>query len=207
MSAELSTHNRIHLLADMTTGLSDGIVVLLALVSGLGRVVENINSLYIASIVAIITGAAAIAISRYFTEKEGVEENAHEQHEIESLKYLGLTETTRMEIAAEMQKEEKSEFEKLVDASVDIAEAKKSALNIALFYAIGGLFPLLPYILINDRQSAFISSAVIAVLCLVLVGYIKALERNRGIAAEIFRQSITGILAATAGYLLGGVFL
>lgn len=203
---EQVTYKRIHLLADMTTGLSDGIVVLFALTSGLGRVVEDISSLYTAAIVAIFLGAAAIALSRYFTEKEGIEEG-HEPHEIESLQHLGLSERTQLEIAAEMQKEEKSEFEKIVDASANIAEAKKSAINIAIFYAIGGLFPLLPFVLISDRQNTFISSAVISVLCLVLVGYIKAQERSRNIVEEILRQSITGILAGAAGYFLGGIFL
>ncbi len=207
MTEQLSTHKRMHLLADMTTGLSDGIIVLLALTSGLGRVVEDINSLYTAAIIAICLGAIAIAVSRYFTEKEGIDEGAHEQHEMESLQHLGLSESTRLEIAAEMQKEEKSEFEKIVDASADIAGAKKSAVNIAIFYAIGGLFPLLPFVLIGDRQNAFISSVVISVLCLVLVGYIKALERSRNIVEEILRQSITGVLAGAAGYFLGGIFL
>lgn len=191
----------------MTVGLSDGIIVLLALTAGLGRVVSEISTIYIAAAIAILVGSISIAVSRYYTEKEGMEDAGHDHHDTIALQDLGFREQTLLEITSEMQKEEKSEFEKVVDASIDIQDARKSAANIALFYAVGGLFPLIPYMLVADRATAFIASAIVSVLCLVLVGYIKAVERSRGILSEILRQSIAGILAASAGYFLGGIFL
>jgi VIT1/CCC1 family predicted Fe2+/Mn2+ transporter len=201
-----STNKTAHLLADMTNGLSDGIVVLLALTAGLGRVVEDINSLYIAAGIAILVGSISIAVSRYFSEKEGVEDD-HAEHEAASLAHLGFSEQTRREIEAEMQQEEKSEVEKLLDQEIDVTEAKKSGANMALFYILGGLFPLLPYVMMEDRQMAFICSAIIAVLCLALVGYIKSVVYERNIIAEMSRLCITGALAGGAGYILGGIFL
>jgi VIT1/CCC1 family predicted Fe2+/Mn2+ transporter len=88
----------------------------------------------------------------------------------------------------------------------DPQRAKKSALNIGLSYAVGGLVPLSPYFFTDVPQEALRYSVVMTLLCLFIFGWFKS--RITGVHAfwGAFRITMIGALAAAAAFGVAWIF-
>ncbi|MEO5500795.1 MAG: VIT1/CCC1 transporter family protein [Ginsengibacter sp.] len=226
MSTKIASHHEEHLessdlLRDVVIGMSDGLTVPFALAAGLTGAVSNSSIIVIAGIAEIVAGSIAMGLGGYLagrTEQDHYDsELKREYEEVERVpekekdevkeffEKIGLSEELQIKATEEIAQDKKQwvdfmmKFELGLDAP-DPKRATKSALNIGISYAVGGIIPLSPYFFINDSREALKFSAFATLLCLFIFGYFKS--KITGIPA--FRGAVKvmmiGALAAGAAY-------
>ena len=80
--------------------------------------------------------------------------------------------------------------------------ASRSAATIAISYVVGGLVPLLPYMLSTSMHAALTYSIVITLLALLLFGGVKGSLTGAGVVRSALQTVVIGGLAAGVAYLL-----
>ncbi len=88
----------------------------------------------------------------------------------------------------------------------DTKRATKSALNIGLSYAVGGLVPLSPYFFVDTPLQALEVSAILTLLCLFIFGYFKSKITGVNPWWGAFRVTLIGALAASAAFGVAKLF-
>ncbi|MEP6846078.1 MAG: VIT1/CCC1 transporter family protein, partial [Panacibacter sp.] len=88
----------------------------------------------------------------------------------------------------------------------DPKRATKSALNIGVSYAVGGIIPLSPYFFIKDSAEALQISVVATVICLFVFGYFKSKVTGVPVIAGALKVMLIGALAAGAAYGVASLF-
>ncbi|CAI0383384.1 unnamed protein product [Linum tenue] len=80
--------------------------------------------------------------------------------------------------------------------------AIQSAATIAASYAVGGLFPLLPYMVISSATHAVIASVVVTLAALLLFGYVKAYFTgdDKAPIKSALQTAFVGAMASAAAY-------
>jgi predicted membrane protein (TIGR00267 family) len=92
-------------------------------------------------------------------------------------------------------------FELGLEAPVP-GRARRSALTIALSYIIGGMIPLLSYILISDIHTALYTSVAITLAALFVFGYVKGRFTGLNPLKGALQTVFIGGLAAGAAFLI-----
>jgi predicted membrane protein (TIGR00267 family) len=88
----------------------------------------------------------------------------------------------------------------------DINRAKKSAFNIGLSYVVGGIVPLIPYIITDEPMQGFIGSVIITTVALLIFGYIKSKVTGQHPFKGALKTTLVGLLAASAAYFVAKLF-
>ncbi|MCO5576084.1 hypothetical protein L7F22_029891 [Adiantum nelumboides] len=84
----------------------------------------------------------------------------------------------------------------------DPRRALRSGLTIASSYIIGGLIPLLPYMVVQDMRVSLLYSIGVTLLALLAFGYVKgALNGTRAICSAIHTAAV-GALASSAAFVI-----
>ena len=157
------------LIRDVVIGMSDGLTVPFALAAGLTGAVTSSSIIVIAGIAEIVAGSIAMGLGGYLAGKTELDhynnELKREYEEVERIPEMekkevkdffaniGLSEEIQDMASEEIAKDKKQwvdfmmKFELGLDKP-DPARAKKSALNIGISYAVGGIIPLSPYFFI-----------------------------------------------------------
>ena len=124
---------------------------------------------------------------------------------------LGLSEDIQLKATEEIAKDKKQwvdfmmKFELGLDKP-DPQRAKKSAFNIGLSYAVGGIIPLSPYFFIDNSRVALKFSVVATLICLFVFGYFKSKITGVPILSGAFKVMIIGALAAAAAFSVALLF-
>jgi len=215
------------MLTDIVIGMSDGLTVPFALAAGLSGAVDSTSIIVIAGIAEIAAGSIAMGLGGYLAGKT---ENDHynseqkrEYYEVEHLRdremeetkeffaNIGLSEELQEQAAEEVAKDRDKwvEFMMKYELGLDKPDPKratKSALNIGLSYAAGGLVPLSPYFFIDTPTTALKFSAAITLLCLFVFGWFKS--RITGVNAlwGAVRVTLIGAMAAAAAFGVAKIF-
>jgi VIT1/CCC1 family predicted Fe2+/Mn2+ transporter len=214
-------------LRDVVIGMSDGLTVPFALAAGLTGAVANSSIVVIAGIAEIVAGSIAMGLGGFLAGKT---ENDHynselkrEYEEVEKVpevekkevrdffQNLGLSEDIQLKATEEIAKEKKQwvdfmmKFELGLDKP-DPQRAKKSAFNIGLSYAVGGIIPLSPYFFIDNSRVALKFSVVATLICLFVFGYFKSKITGVPILSGAFKVMIIGALAAAAAFSVALLF-
>ena len=84
----------------------------------------------------------------------------------------------------------------------DRRRAPLSALTIGGSYVVGGLVPLIPYMLISDSARALYFSAASTLLALFVFGAVKAALTGVSWVSSAIQTILTGGIAATAAFLI-----
>jgi len=212
-----------HTVRDIVIGMSDGLTVPFALAAGLSGVGASTNIVVTAGLAEIAAGAIAMGLGGYLAAKTDLEhylaERTREQRETERIpeeeeeevaqvfRHYGLAEEQIGPLVAAI----RSDPDRWVDFMMrfelgleppDPVRARKSAFTIGLAYVIGGLIPLLPYMLLEHIRAALTASALITPATLFLFGYIKG--RMTGILpwrSALQTVFIGGLAAAVAFFL------
>jgi VIT1/CCC1 family predicted Fe2+/Mn2+ transporter len=87
----------------------------------------------------------------------------------------------------------------------DPSRAIASALTIACSYILGGLVPLLPYILIDNAVIALKVSAIFTLIALFGFGYVKGNFTGAKPLRSAIQTSLIGGLAATAAFAIAQI--
>ncbi len=209
------------LLRDVVIGMSDGLTVPFALAAGLAGAATSSSIIVIAGIAEIVAGSIAMGLGGYLagqTEEDHYQsELKREFDEVERIPEmekkevkdffgnLGLSEDVQLRATEEIAKDKKQwvdfmmKFELGLDKP-DPKRARKSALNIGLSYAVGGIIPLSPYIFFSDSIEALKFSVAATLICLFIFGYFKSKITGVPVLSGAFRVMLIGALAAAAAF-------
>ncbi|MGN6292872.1 MAG: VIT1/CCC1 transporter family protein [Chitinophagaceae bacterium] len=233
METELSSsHPEKHLrssdlLTDVVIGMSDGLTVPFALAAGLSGAVSNTSIIVIAGIAEIAAGSIAMGLGGYLAGKTEIDhyeaELRRENEEVDTVPEkekeevreffanIGLSEEMQRKAADEISKDKKQwvDFMMKYELGLDKPDPKratKSALNIGLSYAVGGLVPLSPYFFIEIPSEALKISAIITLACLFVFGFFKSRITGVNPWAGALRVTVIGALAAAAAFGVARLF-
>jgi VIT1/CCC1 family predicted Fe2+/Mn2+ transporter len=212
---------------DVVIGMADGLTVPFALAAGLSGVVASTHLVVIAGLAEIAAGSIAMGLGGYLAsrgdsehyaserkreEMEIVERTRDEEEEIyEIFEEYGVERTASESVLQALKRNPKAWVDFMMRFELGLEEpqphrARQSAVTIAFSYVVGGLVPLLPYILLNSSSRALVASAVITLLALLIFGAIKGRLTGAGTWRSGLQTVSIGGLAAGAAYGLARLF-
>jgi len=207
--------------------MSDGLTVPFALAAGLSGAVSSTGIIVIAGIAEIAAGSIAMGLGGYLAGKTEIDhynsELKREYEEVELVpekekeevreffSHLGLSEEVQKQAVEEIAKDKKKWVDFMMKYELGLDEpdpkrATKSALNIGLSYAVGGLVPLSPYFFTNTPLDALKYSATITLLCLFIFGYFKSRMTGVHPLKGALKVMLIGAVAASAAYGVAKIF-
>jgi VIT1/CCC1 family predicted Fe2+/Mn2+ transporter len=208
---------------DVIIGMSDGLTVPFALSAGLSSIFVSSGHILAAGLVQLVAGAITLGLGGYYAEKSEMEhyqpvpvdlQESSADPELMEIKHffsnLGLSEEIQQKAMEEMSKDKRtwSDFARKFDLGFsrpDGKRAAKSAFNIAVFYILGGLIPLIPYIFFNDVMTGLKISVLITVIAMFIFGYMKGAIHGNNPWGSALRMMITGALAAGCAFSIAGI--
>jgi len=214
-------------LTDVVIGMSDGLTVPFALAAGLTGAVSNSSIIVIAGIAEIVAGSIAMGLGGYLAGKTEHDhynsELKREYEEVERIpemekkevrdffENLGLSEEIQVKATEEIAKDKKQWVDFMMRFELglekpDPRRATKSALNIGLSYAVGGIIPLSPYFFIADSKEALKFSVVATLICLFVFGYFKSKITGVPVLSGALKVTLIGALAAAAAFSVALLF-
>lgn len=228
----MSTHKEQHLrnsdfLTDIVIGMSDGLTVPFALAAGLSGAAASTSIIVIAGIAEIAAGSIAMGLGGYLAGKteqdhyqtelkrEYEEVDTMPEKEKEEVKTffanIGLSEEMQVKAVEEIARDRDQWVAFMMKHELglekpDPRRATKSALNIGLSYAIGGLVPLSPYFFTAHPIDGLKISAVLTLLFLFILGFFKSRITGVNPWAGALRVTLIGALAATAAFGVARLF-
>lgn len=84
--------------------------------------------------------------------------------------------------------------------------ALRSAMTIAISYIMGGLVPLLPYMVIPVATEAVLASVVLTLVALILFGFAKGYFTGNQPFKSAIQTAFIGAIASAAAYSIAKVF-
>lgn len=210
---------------DIVIGMSDGLTVPFALAAGLSGAVKSLHIIVLAGLSEIAAGAIAMGLGGYLAargdaeyyrserlreEREVVERRRDEEEEIyEIFDAYGVERQEAAPVLAALQRNPTAWVDFMMRFELGLEEphpgrALQSAATIAASYILGGLVPLLPYMLGNP-STALPASVIITLLALLLFGAVKGRVTGAGALRSALETAIIGGLAAAAAFGLAHV--
>jgi VIT1/CCC1 family predicted Fe2+/Mn2+ transporter len=205
-------------------GANDGLVSILSLVMGVAGANLPSHDVLIAGVAGLLAGAGSMALGEWLSvqssrelyehqikiEAEEIEHGPEEEQEELSLIYQskGLPEGRAREMAAHMIADRNNILDTLAREELGIdpeelgGSAYVAALTSFLLFALGAIFPILPFAFLSGNTAIYTSMAVSAV-ALFLVGAAITLMTGRNVWYSGFRQVLIGLAAAILTYGVG----
>jgi VIT1/CCC1 family predicted Fe2+/Mn2+ transporter len=177
----------------------------------------------VAGLAEIAAGSIAMGLGGFLAAKSDAEhyehELAREKKEVgmipeaeasevsEVFESYGLTKEESQPIVAALRQKPEAWVNFMMRFELGLGEPRPgralgSALTIAGAYAIGGLVPLFPYMLLTQLHSAFLLSVTVTLLALFVFGYVKGRYTGAAPMRGAIQTLIIGALAAGAAYLI-----
>ena len=175
---------------DIVIGMADGLTVPVALAAGLSGAISSLHIIVLAGLAEIAAGAIAMGLGGYLAargdaehyrnerlreEREVVERRQDEEEEIyQVFNAYGVERHEAAPVLAALQRNPSAWVDFMMRFELGLEEpqagrALRSALTIASAYVLGGLVPLLPYML-GTAHTALPASVGITLLALLLFG-------------------------------------
>jgi VIT1/CCC1 family predicted Fe2+/Mn2+ transporter len=224
----LHHHHEHHLtssasLRDFVLGMSDGLTVPFALAAGLSGAVDSTWLIVIAGVAEIVAGSISMGLGGYLAAKtEHDHYHSERQREFKEVECLPQVEAKEVaDILREFGVPEeqvpvvvdgiRQHPAKWVDFMMkfelgleqpDPGRLVKSPLIIGGAYAIGGLVPLVPYMLMSRITPALHASIAISLITLIAFGAFKAHYTGQKMLKGALQTATTGSLAAAAAYAI-----
>jgi len=212
---------------DVVIGMADGLTVPFALAAGLSAAVSSTSVVVTAGLAEIAAGAIAMGLGGYLAARTDAQhfasEMKREQWEIEHKKDFEIGEVREIFAGYGLAGAElnsvvtaiTSDRSRWIDFMMrfelglekpDPRRAPISAATIAVSYLIGGLIPLLPYMLTHNIADALKVSVLTTAVALLIFGAVKGhfTGLNRWISAG--QTLLVGGLAAAAAFWLAHLF-
>lgn len=215
------------LLRDVVIGMSDGLTVPFALAAGLSGAITSSDIIVIAGCAEIVAGSIAMGLGGYLagkTEQEHYGSELHrEEEEVERtpdlekqevkdfFAHIGLSEDLQNLATEEIAKDKQQWVDFMMKFELglekpDPKRATKSALNIGVAYAAGGIIPLSPYFFIEHSANALPYSVAATLACLFIFGFFKSKITGVPVWLGAFKMMIIGAIAAGAAFAVALLF-
>jgi VIT1/CCC1 family predicted Fe2+/Mn2+ transporter len=208
---------------DVVIGMADGLTVPFALAAGISGAIAASHIVVTAGIAELAAGGIAMGVGGYLAARTDVEhyqsERAREERETrelpdvekreidEILERYGINPDVRTKVVDDISADAHRWVEFMMKFELGLEEpdprrALRSALTIGASYVVGGLVPLVPYMLVGDAREALVISAIVTLIALFVFGFVKG--RLTGISP--FRGGLqtllTGGIAAAVAFAL-----
>jgi len=212
---------------DVVIGMADGLTVPFALAAGLSAAVTSTGIIVTAGLAEVAAGAIAMGLGGYLAARTDAEhyaaEEAREGYEIDHLrdreireietifKEYGLRGKALNSVVTAMTSNRQRwiDFMMRFELGLERPNPKRapiSAGTIAASYLVGGLIPLVPYMLTSEINKALqisVGTTAIALLCFgAIKGHFTGVNRFKAAAQTL----LVGGLAAGAAYWLAHLF-
>jgi vacuolar iron transporter family protein len=208
---------------DLALGMADGLTVPFALAAGLTGAIDTTWIIVVAGLAEITAGTIAMGLGGYLAAKSDAEhyesERRREQREVrdkpqaEAAEVLEVLESygVKAEAAAPLVEALRRNPEGWVDFMMrfelglerpDPRRALISAMTIGGAYALGGLIPLWPYMVLSRATAALTVSAAVTLVALLGFGYIKGRFTGAPPARSAALTMLVGGLAAGAAFAI-----
>ena len=208
------------LVRDIVIGMADGLTVPFALAAGLSGAVHSTHLVVLAGLAEIAAGSIAMGLGGFLAaqgdaqhyaserlreEREIIERTRDEEEEIyEIFDAYGVDRPAATPVLEALKQNPKAWVDFMMRFELGLEEpqrgrAGRSAVTIAVSYVIGGIIPLLPYMLMADGYAALKISVVTTVLALLVFGAVKGRTTGTGaLKSSLQTAAIGGIAAAVA---------
>ncbi len=212
---------------DVVIGMSDGLTVPFALAAGLSAAVTSTNIVVTAGMAEVAAGAIAMGLGGYLAARTDRDhfraELAREKDEIvklperevnevrEVLGEFGLTGAPLEAVVRAITADEErwAKFMMRFELGLDEPDPKRamtSAFTIGGSYIVGGLVPLLPYMVFGTMAAALKASVVSTGIALMIFGAIKGHFTGMNKLSAGLQTLVVGGLAAAAAFALARAF-
>jgi VIT1/CCC1 family predicted Fe2+/Mn2+ transporter len=205
-------------------GANDGLVTNLSLIMGVAGAASSNKGIIIAGIAGLLAGAFSMALGEWLSVQSSRELNQR-QIDIETEEMENSPEEEMLELALIYQAKgmEKAEAEKMAqkvfenkESAVDTlireelgldsqelgGSAWEAALTSFILFAIGALFPLIPFLFISHFHPVLLSLGI-STLAMFFLGAVITIYTGKNIFYSAFRQILFGLLAAGLVYGIG----
>jgi VIT1/CCC1 family predicted Fe2+/Mn2+ transporter len=220
-----AAHSEFHFLAsdtvrDVVIGMSDGLTVPFALAAGLTGATVGSSVIVTAGLAEIAAGAVAMGLGGYLAARTDAEHyRAEYRRELRETEETPDEERREVRLILTEQGLDRATADTVVEALArdrhrwvdfmmrfelglekpDSSRAPASALTIGFSYIVGGLIPLLPYMLVRDIGGALTASIVFTLIALAIFGGVKGkLTSGRALRSSLQTVAIGGIAGAVA---------
>ncbi len=209
---------------DVVIGMADGLTVPFALAAGLTGVKEVSTSIIVtAGLAEIVAGSVAMGLGGYLAGRSDAEhydsEYERELYEIEHLldhekdevveilETYGLTRAESTPIVDSLAARPKDFADFMMRFELGLEKPKprramQSGATIGGAYILGGLIPLMPYILFAQAHTALKWSVGITVVALFIFGFIKGQFTGSKPLKSAFQTCLIGSLAAAVAFFI-----
>ena len=212
---------------DAVIGMSDGLTVPFALAAGLSAAVPDSSLIEAAGLAEVAAGAIAMGLGGYLAARTDAQhyeaELARERLEVEQLplKEIAEVEEVLREYGLEGDALETvvqaitSKPDRWIDFMMrfelglerpDPGRAVSSAMTIGGAYVVGGLVPLVPYMLVPEVRTAMGWSVLTTGAALLAFGAVKGQFTGASLVRSSLQTLLVGGLAAGAAFFLAGMF-
>lgn len=212
---------------DVVIGMSDGLTVPFALAAGISGAIAASHIVVTAGIAELAAGGISMGLGGYLAARTDFEhyasEEQREEREVEEIpteeyyevlrifKSYGLSDEDARKATAAITSDRRRWIDFMMRFELglekpDTRRAPISGLTIGGSYVIGGLIPLLPYMLVPNSGRALYISAAITMVALFIFGAVKG--RLTGVAwlrSAVQTLLIGGVAAAVAFVLARAV--
>jgi len=206
---------------DVVIGMADGLTVPFALAAGISGALTSSHIVVTAGFAEIAAGSIAMGLGGYLAEKSNAEhfysEQKREEVEIvqnvdaerseivEIFQGYGISEEECRQVLAALERDpvQWRDFMMRFELGLEKPNPKRafqSAITIALSYAVGGIVPLAPYILMADSRKALAVSAIVTLFALAAFGFVKGHFTGVSKAKSSVQTALVGSLAAAVAY-------
>src|SRR5436190_24056948 len=214
---------------DVVIGMADGLTVPFALAAGLSGAVATTGIIVTAGLAEIVAGSIAMGLGGYLAGRSDAEHYdseykrelyeidkllEHEKDEVlEILETYGLTREEDTPIVDSLARRPKdfADFMMRFELGLEKPEPKRalqSGATIGGAYILGGMIPLMPYILMTEAHAALKWSVVITVIALFIFGYVKGQFTGSKPLKSAVQTCLIGSIAAAVAFfvarLIGG---
>ena len=212
---------------DVVIGMADGLTVPFALAAGLSAAVTSTQLIVTAGLAEIAAGAIAMGLGGYLAARTDQEHYASEERreawETENMRAAEIRETRDIFAGFGLQGQALDDVVKAVASDKtrwvdfmmrfelglerpDPKRAPISAATIAGSYLVGGLIPLIPYMLAGSLHQALVYSVVFTGIALMIFGAVKGRLTGINPIKSGAQTLFVGGLAASAAFYLAHLF-
>jgi vacuolar iron transporter family protein len=210
-------------LRDTIIGMSDGLTVPFALAAGLSGAVDSSHIIVTAGLAEIAAGSISMGLGGYLAGKSDIEHfQSERRREVREVKEIpeeekrevrdvflqyGLTESEIAPILTrfEAQPSKWVDFMMRFELGIEKPEpgrALRSGLTIGGSYLLGGLIPLVPYMVDHESSNALVYSSAVTLVALFVFGYAKGKFTGlKPLKAALQTLFVGGIAASVAFWL------
>ncbi len=206
---------------DVVIGMADGLTVPFALAAGISGAIASTHIVVTAGLAEVAAGSIAMGLGGFLAargdaehyrselRREGqeiVEVPEREAQEIVDLfKGYGVNANEAAPVIAALRREPKAWRDFMMRFELGLEEpdpkrAMRSAFTIAGSYIVGGMIPLLPYILAANARTALLISIAVTLLALTVFGFVKGHFTGVSKFKSAWQTALVGSLAAGVAF-------